>query len=46
MDKKLININLNVDFINEIKLFAKKNDITVTTLIKLALKEYIKNHND
>ena len=42
--KKLINIQLTEEFIKEIKEFAKNNDMTVTTLIKLALKEYITNH--
>jgi len=44
MNKRLINIKLTEDFIDEIKKFAKINDITLTTLIKLSLKEYIKNH--
>lgn len=42
--KKLISIQLTVEFINELKEYAKNNDISVTTLIKLALKEYIANH--
>ncbi len=44
MAKKLLNIKLSEEFINEIKQFANNNDITVTTLIKLALKEYMKAH--
>lgn len=46
MVKKLINIKLSEEFIAEIKEFANKNDITVSTLIRLALKEYMKNHKD
>ncbi len=46
MVKKLINIKLSEEFIEEIKSFAKKNDLTVSTLVRLALKEYMKNHKD
>ena len=46
MVKKLINIKLSEEFIAEIKEFASKNDITVSTLIRLALKEYMKNHKE
>ena len=46
MVKKLINIKLSEEFITEIKEFAKKNDMTVATLIRLALKEYMKNHKE
>ena len=45
MVKKLINIKLSEEFLVEIKEFAKKNELTVSSLIRLALKEYIKNHN-
>lgn len=45
MVKRLINIKLSDEFIAEIKEFAKKNELTVSSLIRLALKEYIKNHS-
>ena len=43
--KKLLNVQLTEEFIDEIKEYVKKHDITITTLIKLAVKEYIKNHD-
>ena len=46
MSTKLINIRLSEEFIDKIKAFSKKNDMSVSTLIRLALKEYMNNHKE
>lgn len=46
MDKKLINIQAPIEFIEKMKEYAKKHMITVSMLIRLAVSEYMKNHND
>ncbi len=46
MDKKLINIQAPIDFIDKMKKYAKEHAITVSMLVRLAVAEYMKNHND
>lgn len=45
-NKKLISVKLSEELINEIKEYIMLNDLSMTTLIKLALKEYLINHTN
>jgi hypothetical protein len=46
MAKKLINIQVEEEFVEKVRSFAKAHFLSLTTLIKLALQEYMFNHRD
>lgn len=46
MEKKLINIQAPVDLIKKMKAYAYKNGLTMSMLIRLAVIEYMNNHNN
>ena len=46
MEKKLFNVQAPIDFIAKMKEYAKSKGLTISMLVRLAVIEYMKNHND
>ena len=44
MVKKLINVRLSIDLINEIKKYSEYTNISQSDIIRSALIEYLNNH--
>ena len=45
-DKRLISLELSEELLNKIKAQAKKDEISMSTFIRLAIKAYLKERDD
>lgn len=45
-DKRLISLELSEELLNKVKAQAKKDEISMSTFIRLALKAYLKERDE
>lgn len=45
-NKKRVDLHISVDIYNELKQIANKKDITITTLLKLIIHNYLANKTE
>ena len=45
-NKKRVDLHISVDIYNELKQIANKKDITITTLLKLIIHDYLTNKTE
>lgn len=45
-DKKRVDLHLPIDIFNELKIYAEGLNISITTLLKLIIQEYLRKHTD